>query len=330
MFKGRLNLTAEIYSSKTSDLLLYVQEPTQTGYSSRLTNIGRTSNKGIELSIESMNIAKKNFQWSTNFTISHNAQKVEDIGSEDFVTAYSSPGNNPYMMYGYVKGYPLNSLWGFKYGGTWKSQDEIDRNKVTKTYVNTGNVVGGARYYDIDHNGVLDQQDLIYQGNADPYIYGGLQNNFYWKGLKLGVYFTYSLGGKIYNYSEFYMAGSTFTNQYRYMSNAWHPVRNPNSDIPRAGAKTDAALASDFMIHDASYLRLKNINLSYTLDLHKTRVPVKDVTFTVSGENLYLWKKYNGFDPDVSSSGTSSTLRRLDIGAYPKARTVIFSIQVRY
>ena len=144
------------------------------------------------------------------------------------------------------------------------------------------------------------------------------------------MYFTYSLGGKIYNYSEFFMAGSTFTNQYRYMSNAWHPVRNPNSDIPRAGAKTDAALASDFMIHDASYLRLKNINLSYTLDLHKTRVPVKDVTFTVSGENLYLWKKYNGFDPDVSSSGTSSTLRRLDIGAYPKARTVIFSIQVRY
>ena len=330
MFKGRLNLTAEIYSSKTSDLLLYVQEPTQTGYSSRLTNIGRTSNKGIELSIESMNIAKKNFQWSTNFTISHNAQKVEDIGSEDFVTAYSSPGNNSYMMYGYVKGYPLNSLWGFKYGGTWKNAEEIERNKLTKTYVNSGYVVGGARYYDIDHNGVLDQQDLVYQGNADPYIYGGLQNNFYWKGLKLGVYFTYSLGGKIYNYSEFFMAGSTFSNQYRYMSNAWHPIRNPNSEIPRAGSKVDAALASDFMIHDASYLRLQNVSLSYTLDLHKTRMPVRDVTFTVSGDNLYLWKKYNGFDPDVSTSGTSSTLRRLDIGAYPKARTVIFSIQVRY
>ena len=330
LFKGRLNVTAEIYSSKTSDLLLSVQQPTQTGYSSRLTNIGKTSNKGVEFSIESMNIAKKDFSWSTNFTISHNSQKVEDIGSEDFVAAYSSPGNNSYMMYGYVKGYPLNSLWGFKYGGTWKSDEEIERNKVTKTYVNPSNVVGGARYYDIDHNGTLDQNDLVYQGNADPYLYGGLQNNFYWKGLRLGVYFTYSLGGKLYNYSEFYMAGSTFTNQYRYMLNAWHPVRNPNSDIPRAGAKSDAALASDFMIHDASYIRLKNVSLGYTLDLHKAKFPVKDVTFTVSGENLYLWKRYNGFDPDVSSSGTSSTLRRLDIGAYPKARTVIFSIQVRY
>lgn len=330
MFGERLNVTAELYSSKTTDLLLSVQEPTQTGYSSRLTNIGRTSNKGVELSIESVNISKKDFQWSTNFTISHNAQLVEDIGSEDFVTAYSSPGNNSYMMYGYVKGYPLNSLWGFKYGGTWKSKDEIERNKVTRTYVNTNNTVGGARYMDINHDGTLDQNDLVYQGNADPYLYGGLQNTFYWKGLRLGVYFAYSLGGKIYNFSEFYMAGSKLTNQYRYMLDSWHPVRNPNSDIPRAGAKGDAALASDFMIHDASYLRLKNVSLSYTLDCHRFGLPVKDMTFTVSGENLYLWKNYNGFDPDVSTSGTSSTLRRLDIGAYPKARTVIFSIQVRY
>lgn len=329
LFEGRLNMTAEYYYSRTSDLLLSVQEPTQTGYSSRLTNIGRTSNKGVEFSLETMNIKKKNFQWSTNFTISHNSQMVEDIGSEDFVSAYNSPGNNSYMMYGYVKGYPLNSLWGFKYGGTWKSKEEIERNKVTKTYANPSNVVGGARYMDIDHNGTLDQNDLVYQGNADPYLYGGLQNNFYWKGLRLGVYFAYSLGGKIYNYSEFFMAGSTFTNQYRYMMDAWHPVRNPNSDIPRAGAKTDAALASDFMIHDASYLRLKNISLGYTLDCHKYGVPM-DVTFTLSGENLYLWKNYNGFDPDVSTSGTSSTLRRLDIGAYPKARTVIFSVQFRY
>ncbi len=330
MFKNRLNITAEVYYSKTKDLLLNIQVPTNTGYSTYLANRGKTSNKGIELSIESMNIVKKNFQWSTAFTISHNEQKVLDIGQDDFVTAYSSPGNNSYMMYGYVNGYPLNSLWGFKYGGTWKNNEEVERNKVTKTYASTSSTLGGPRYYDINHDGTLDQKDLVYQGNSDPILYGGLQNNFYYKGFKLGIFFNYSLGGKIYNYSEFYMAGSIFSNQYRYMLDAWHPTRNPESDIPRAGGKTDAALASDFMIHDASYIRLKNISLSYTLDLHKRRCPLKDITFTVSGENLYLWKKYNGFDPDVNSSGTSSTLRRLDIGTYPKARTIMFSIQVRY
>ena len=330
MFKGRLNITAEAYMSKTTDLLMSLQVANQTGYSSRLTNIGSTSNKGLELSIESQNIVKPNFQWSTAFTISHNTQMVEDIGSEEFISAYNSPGNNTYMMYGYVKGYPLNSLWGFKYGGTWKSAEERDKSKITKTYISTSNSNGAPRYYDINHDGVLDREDLVYQGNADPVIYGGLQNTFYIYGLKLSFYFNYSLGGKIYNYSEFFMAGSSFTNQYRYMLNAWHEVRNPNTDVPRAGGKSDAALPSDFMIHDASYVRLKNISLSYTFDLRKKTKALRDITISASGENLYLWKNYNGFDPDVSSEGESSTLRRMDLGAYPKPRTIIFGVQIRY
>ena len=120
-----------------------------------------------------------------------------------------------------------------------------------------------------------------------------------------------------------------YTNQYRYMLNAWHPERNPESNIPRA-CYTDVSIPSDFMIHDASYLRLKTVSVGYTLDLSKTRSGLRDATFTLSGENLYLWKYYNGFDPDVSSEGSSSTLRRVDLGAYPKARTITFSVQVRY
>ena len=294
-------------------------------------NLGRISNKGVELSFDSMNLARRNFQWTTSFTISHNCQRVEDVGTEEFVSAMNSPGNNPYMIYGYVKGYPLNSLWGFQYAGVWKSDEERERNKVTRTYVSTtANWDDGTpRYYDTNHDGVLNQDDLVYQGNADPYIYGGLQNTFYYKNLKLGVYFAYSLGGKIYNYAEFYQAGGMYTNQYRYMLNAWHPERNPESNIPRA-CYTDVSIPSDFMIHDASYLRLKTVSVGYTLDFSKTRSGLRDATFTLSGENLLLWKYYNGFDPDVSSEGSSSTLRRVDLGAYPKARTITFSVQVRY
>ena len=211
------------------------------------------------------------------------------------------------------------------------NDEERSRNKVTMTYVSPSNSTGNGRirYYDINHDGTLSQDDLVYQGNADPYLYGGLQNTFHYKNLRLGIYVNYSLGGKIYNYSEIYMAGSIFTNQYRYMLNAWHPERNPESNIPRAGGKTDAALPSDFMIHDASYIRINNISLSYTLPFKRTFF-LRDATFSLIGENLYLWKNYNGFDPDVSSEGTSSTLRRVDLGAYPKSRNITFSIQVRY
>lgn len=87
---------------------------------------------------------------------------------------------------------------------------------------------------------------------------------------------------------------------------------------------------SDRMVYDASYVRLKNVSLGYTFDLSKKINWLRDLTLNLSGENLLLWKKYNGFDPDVSTSSSNSALRRVDIGAYPKPRTIIFSLQIRY
>ncbi|MGL4293343.1 MAG: SusC/RagA family TonB-linked outer membrane protein, partial [Bacteroidales bacterium] len=332
LFKNRLNITFEGYLSYTKDLLLNVQTPTHTGYSSKFANVGKTNNKGIELSIESQNIVTPDFGWSTMFTLSHNRQKVTDIGTSDFVSAYAAYGNNSYMMYGYVKDYPLNALWGFKYGGTWKNKEEIERNEVTKAYISTSNTQkspGCARFMDVNHDGIMNEKDLVYMGSADPKIYGGLQNTFRYKNLSFSFYFNYSLGGKIYNISEQWLGGSYMTNQYRYMLDGWHPVRNPNSDIPRAGSAE--CIPSDRLIYDASFLRLKNVSLSYNFDLRRqTKNVIKDLTVSASGENLYLWKKYNGFDPDVSSESSNATLRRVDIGAYPKARTIIFSVQVKY
>lgn len=333
LFKNRLNITAEAYLSYTKDLLLDLQVPTQTGYSSRLTNIGKTSNKGIELSVTSRNIVNHNFSWTTSLTMSHNKQMVDDIGTSDFVKAYSSYGNNSYMMYGYVKDYPLNALWGFRSAGVWKNKEEIARNEITKTYISASNalkVPGAPRYIDTNNDGVFNERDLVYLGNADPWLHGGLQNTFELYNFSLSIYLHYSLGGKIYNISEQWMgSGSPFTNQYRFMQNAWHPIRNPESDIPRAG--TNDGVGSDRMVYDATFLRLKNISFGYTFtDFKKLKGVIKDIKLSVSGENLYLWKKYNGFDPDVSSNSSNSTLRRVDIGAYPKGRTVIFSLQVRY
>ena len=332
MFKDRLKITAEGYLSYTRDLLLSVQKANQTGYSSHYENIGRTSNKGVELSIESRNIVKKKFYWGTTFTISHNKQMVEDIGSEDFVKALTSGGNTDYMMYGYVKGYPLNALWGFQYGGVWHSQDEIDRNEVTRQYCvpTTSKSPGDARYIDQNHDGILDQNDLVYLGQADPMLYGGLQNTFNIGNFTASIYFSYSVGGMIYNWSELRMAGSYTTNQYRYMLNAWHPVVNPDSNLPRAGS-VEHHVASTLQVHDASYLRLKSLNLSYKFDFtKKPKHFLRNIVIGVSADNLFLLSKYNGFDPDVSTESSGSTLRRVDMGAYPRSRTILANITIRY
>ena len=331
VLRNRLEFSLEAYYSKTTDLLLSVQLPTQTGFSSRYTNIGATENKGVEFSVTSHNFKSKNFSWNTTLTIAHNRQKVLDTGSSDFIAAYSSPTNNSYMMYGYVNGYPLNALWGFKHAGVWHSQDEINRNKETKAYVSRAASTykpGYAYYVDTNHDGTLNEDDLVYLGSADPIIYGGLQNTFHIGKFRLSVYFNYSLGGKIYNLSELWMSGSSYTNQYRYMLDAWHPVRNPESNIPAAYYNDE--LPSSRMVYDASYLRLKNISLGYTFDLRKRTKLIRDITVSASGENIFLWKNYNGYDPDVSTNASGSTIRRMDNGAYPKARTFIFSVQIRY
>ena len=336
-FKGRLNVTAEAYASRTSDLLLTLKLIESTGFSSRLTNLGETSNKGIEVTFSTRNIERRNFGWQTDLTISHNTQTVEDVGQEDYVAVMEA---NNYMMYGYKKGYPVNSLWGFQYAGVFHNVNEVAENYQTRKYVSETTIEndpenypileGRAKYIDQDHDGVLSTSDLVYLGNADPILHGGIQNTFNIWNFRVGVYLAYSLGGKIYNYSELYMSGSTNTNQYAYMTDSWHPKRNPNSDIPRAGFGS-LHVPSSFQVHDASYLRLKTLNISYTFRFNKSRKPiVRALTIGLTGENLWLWTKYNGFDPDVSTSSDDSTIRRADIGAYPRARQIVANLQIKF
>lgn len=335
-FKERLNITLEAYSSYTTDLLLTLKTIQSTGFESRYTNLGRTSNRGIELTVQTKNIETRNWGWTSEFSLSHNRQMVEDIGHEEYVSVMESSG---YMIYGYKEGYPLNALWGFQYEGVFHNLEEVEKNTLTHSYVsqtslsqdnpNYSVLLGRAKYADVNHDGNLSVEDQIYLGSADPILYGGLQNTFHYKKLKLGIYLAYSLGGKIYNWSELTASGGYYTNQYRYMTDSWHPFRNPDSDYPRAGIG-ERHVPSSLQVHDASYLRLKTVNLSYTFDLSRKVKWMKSVTLGATAENLFLWTRYNGFDPDVSTSSETSTIRRADIGAYPRARTLMFNLQMNF
>ena len=326
IFNSRFNLTFEAYKAVTTDLLLTVKTPQHTGYDNKYQNIGRTSTQGLELSMNSRNIVKRNFTWTSSFTISHASSIVNDIGAESEVSSRISPTQVGYMTVGYRVGYPVNSFWGFQYAGVWHNKDEVERNKITHAFANdqSSTKLGYPIFIDQNHDGSLDSRDIVFLGSPDPIVSGGLQNTFRIKGLSLGVFFSYCWGGKVLNYSEFYMAGSRRTNQYAYMINAWHPIKNPDSNLPRAGIFDNSALPSSFIIHDASYLRLKTVSLGYRFNL-KSRV-IRELEMTCSGENLYLWSNYNGFDPDVSSGGTNG----YDNSYYPKPMRIVFSIQLKY
>lgn len=324
VLNDRITITADAFLSDTRDLLLKVQNPKQTGFDTRWANVGTTRAWGMEASISSRNIVTQHFSWRTDLTLSHNNSVVTDIGAEyEQVATYSA---NSQMLYGYKVGYPVNALWGYKFGGVWHNAQEREDNQATRTWVSYQQVDGYSKYADLNHDGILDYRDQAYLGSADPILFGGLQNNFTIKQFSLGVYLTYSIGGYIYNLSEFNLgSGINNTNKYRYMIDCWHPVRNPEANLPSAYAQD--AYRSDRYVHDASYLRLKTLSVSYTFDLSRKVKWARDITISAYADNLLLFTKYNGYDPDISSS---SSVRRLDNAAYPNPRTYMFSIKFRY
>lgn len=236
-------------------------------------------------------------------------------------------------MYGYKKGYPVNSLWGYKYEGVWHNVDELNRNETTHEYVSQikagiqGSGLGHPKYVDVNHDGLLDENDMVYLGSADAVVQGGLQNTFtLWKRLTVGVYFTYSIGGYIYNLTELWAgSGVASYNKYRYMKNAWTETNN-TSDIVKAGF--DDVLASSRHVYDASYFRIKSLTINYDIPLKKSvKKHINGISVGVSADNLYLAKNYLGFDPDVN---TSSSVYRLDNGSYPRPSTYVFNFQMRF
>lgn len=329
-FKRRLNVTLEAYQSNTSDLLLTVQLPTQTGFSSRLMNFGKTSNKGVELTASYDVIRKRDFSWQTSITAAHSKQMVDEIGLLGKVVTSTLTYGPSYFINGYQKGYPLNANFGFQYAGVWHSQAEIDQNKIDKKYVSTSYQLGRQRYIDQNNDGVLNSDDDIYLGNADPDVFGGWQNTFRYKKAFLSIFFNYSYGGVIYYPAGNFLGNSSvLTTGLEYMVNRWHPVRNPDGDLPRPNGQDN--IPNDRFLYDASFLRLKATSIGYNFDLTKvTSSKLKSLALSINGSNLFLLKYYIGWDPEVNTSGTSSTLRRIDNGSYPANRTVTFTAELKF
>ncbi|WP_187774888.1 TonB-dependent receptor [Pedobacter sp. BS3] len=338
---NRINLTADAYRTTTKNLLLEVQMPQQTGYTSRLVNIGKTQNKGLEFLLNTVNLNKGVFRWETTITTAFNQQKVLDLGPLVRVTTLVNYTAKQWPMYAYQVGMPVSSLFGAVYAGVWHSQDEIEQNKTDKQYVSATTAyyaLGRQRYVDQNHNGQLDDGDMVYLGHAEPTMYGGFNNSFSYKGVSLDVYFTYQTGAKMYNATEFNMGtGTILTNQYTYMLNRWHPENNPNSDLPRVNSKDH--IPNSRFVHDASYLRFKSFRVGYTFNTKNMPVKgFKGLSCYLTGTNLLLWTKYNGYDPDVSATVKSSaattatnnsTVRRNDDGAYPNNRTLALTVSVK-
>ncbi|TZF83144.1 hypothetical protein FW774_12655 [Pedobacter sp. BS3] len=232
-----------------------------------------------------------------------------------------------------VVGVPIGANFGVDYAGVWHNQAEIDAELAKpagqRTMVSPSGFYkpGKPRYGDYNHDGNLNADDYHYLGTPNPTLYGGFGNRFAYKNLSLDFFFQYNHGATMYNAIEFFMgAGAEYTNQFAYMVNRWTPS-NPTSDIPAVNSRDN--VPSSRFLHDASLIRLKTVQLNYTLKKGLPKIFRQvDVFFTAS--NLFLITKYNGFDPEVNKGGTNSLIRAKDDGTYPNARVFAFGVNVGF
>lgn len=333
LLKGKINVTADYYHMTTKDLLLTVQIPSQTGYTSRLMNIGKTMSRGFDLQISANIFNNRDFSWRTDITMSTNDQEVLDLGPLVQVLL----DHNNYGAYtNYLEvGVPLGANFGVEYVGPWQSQEEIDTELAKpagqREYVSKNGYYkpGRPKYIDYNHDGQLSQAgDYHYLGTTNPTFFGGIGNSFRYKNLSLDFFIQYSAGNTMYNDLEFFIgSGYYLTNQLEYMTDRWTPT-NTDTNIPSVDSRDN--IPSTRVLHDASFIRLKSARVSYNLGNNLLKKYVKSCDIFVSGTNLFLFSKYNGFDPEVNKGGSSSTIRAKDDGTYPNARMIAVGVNLSF
>lgn len=339
---NRINLVFDAYLKNTDDLLLNADIPTTTGFSKVYKNIGKMRNSGIELTLETTNVKTKDFMWKSSFNISFNRSEVVALNDNQRTLYGFAHFNNGYDTPNYIAqiGKPVGMMYGYIYEGTYKYDDF---NKYGDTYIlkptepTNGDLreniqPGAPKYKDINGDGKIDENDKTIIGNGHPVHIGGFTNTFTYKNFDLSIFFQWSYGNDIYNANRimFERGTSKNTNQFASYADRWSP-ENPESDIPAAGNnKSLQGVHSSRVVEDGSFLRLKNVSLSYTLPRkHISKWHVKSAKIFLSGENLLTFTSYSGMDPEVSVRNSSLT-PGFDYSAYPRAYNFSFGVNLSF
>ncbi|MGV3588773.1 MAG: SusC/RagA family TonB-linked outer membrane protein [Adhaeribacter sp.] len=326
LLNDRIRLEADFYNSTSVDLLLNVPVPTLTGYASQLQNIGQVENKGMEYLLRTRNLTG-DFKWSTDFNISFNRNKVLALGP-DARPIYAGAANaaNTFIT---TIGQPVATFYGYKYDGVFKNQAELDAAPHLPN-----DRPGDPRYIDINNDGQITAADKTFLGNNQPKFIYGFNNDFSFKNFDFNVQLTGSQGAKIFSFFN-RMVGIYHgdRNGRAKLNDRWrYETEVGSGDILRANRDPKGLQKepSSYWVENGSYLRIRNLTLGYNFDnALLQRIRMKGLRLYVTGQNLYTFTKYPGYDPETSSEG-SGLSRGGDYLGYPAARSFIAGLNVSF
>lgn len=325
-FDNRLNASVDYYDRTTTDLLWADLLPLYTGYgtgwdpqdeyfpASVWTNYAKMNNKGIEIGIGAVVIDKNDWNLDLNLNFSTNKNEVIDLGGQtEFYTGITKV----------EVGQPIGNIYGYRREGLFSVQDSING------LIPAGKYPGDQKFADVDGNGVFDKDDQEVIGNALPDITSGLNGTLSYKGWSLNMNWNMSYGNDMYNGTYQTLANGSLLkyNGGEFLKDSW-THENQDTDIPRLSSSF-YDLDSDRYVEDASFLKLTNAMISYSLpNKLLSKVKMKSLKIYVSGQNLLVFTNYSGFDPEQSSGGDSNLNLGYDNKNYPTSRSFTIGLNI--
>ncbi len=318
LFNSRVMFSFDAYLKETRDMLVKASIPITSGFedtTTTYTNAGKVRNQGIEMSLHTINLTGE-LGWETNVTATYNKNKIKDLNSD--VPYYINQINNSYVTM-LAKDYPINVFYGYVTDGIFQNQSEVNTHAVQP-----GAEPGDIRFRDLNNDGVINDSDRTVIGNPNPSWLFSMNNSLSYKGFELSVFLQGIAGNKIYNANNIDNTGMAAAyNQTTDVLKRWQGEGTSNS-MPRAvfGDPNQNTRVSDRFVENGSYLRLKNITLSYTFPKQwLQKAQIENARLSLSCENVATITGYSGFDPEVGING-------IDQNRYPISRT--FSLGLNF
>jgi TonB-linked SusC/RagA family outer membrane protein len=356
LFENKLLVSADYYIKKTKEMLVQIPIPNFVGIPEPpYQNIGEIKNTGLELVVGYRKM-EGNFNYNIDFNIAYQQNEVVDLGEEGNYIEAGTFGDQDDIFTITRKGLPIGAFYGYKTDGLFQNWDEVNQSSQSRA------APGDVRFVDINEDGEINQNDRVMIGNPHPDFIFGLSTQFYYRDFDLSLFFQGTYGNEIFYpmMKWTHDPSPNGRNWHRDLLDAWVAPTydevtgemtdpgNTDTDIPFLGtSKNDNMRWSDRMVFDGSYLRLKTVELGYSLPKSILNMfKIDDIRIYVNAKNLFTLTKYIGFDPEIGRTGqeegqTSGARTRrqrqarqllygVDYGLYPPAQSFLAGIQIGF
>lgn len=336
-FNERIGGSVNWYLKDTRDLLQKISMAPSTGFKEKTVNSGKIRNTGVEIDLNVRPIMTRSFAWDMNLNWYTNKNEVRDLGpvKEQFASTLGSAYGLNVQPFIQKVGYPIGAIYGYVFDGIFQNQAEVDANysiddNGNKRPIQSGQAVGMLKFRDINGDGVVNESDQTIIGDTNPDFFFGFNNTFSYKRFELGVFVSGVIGGDIIN-TNFIMPrklnGESNIPAFLY-AEAWRGDGTSNTSRLIKSGNEDPKKFSRQYIEKRTYVRIKNINLSYNVNVKKMK-GISAMKMSLNAINPFTFTKYRGYDPEVSAN-SSALSRGVDMGNYPQARVFSFGLNVEF